>query len=211
MFENKKILAVVDDHPIVIEGIKHLLKEDTQFASVLSFTSAGSFLLFMQEHTPDVVLLDMMLPDGYGVELCKEIKTRHPQACILGMSNLAERGVILSLLQNGASGYILKSCAAAEILSSIEQAMRGEIVLSAEIKELIIHSLVKNTRSLPPVTKREKQLLQLLAAGKTTAMIADELYLSRFTIDTYRKNLLQKFGVKNTAELLTLLMQEKLL
>lgn len=210
MSENKKVLAIVDDHPIVIEGIKHLLQTDPQY-TVLSFVNAASFLAFIKENSVDIVLLDITLPDGNGVDLCKQIKTLMPEACVLGMSNLAERSTVLNLLQNGATGYMLKSAPAEEILNSITLAQRGETVLSPEIKELIIDALVKGTKPLPTLTKREKQLLQLLAEGKTTAMIADELYLSRYTVDTYRKNLLQKFDVKNTAELLMLMVQEKLL
>lgn len=210
MSENKKVLAIVDDHPIVIEGIKHLLKTDPQY-TVLSFVNAGSFLSFIQENRVDIVLLDITLPDGNGVDLCKQVKMLMPGVCILGLSNLAERSTVLNLLQNGAAGYILKSAPAEEILNSITSALHGETVLSPEIKELIIDALIKGARPLPALTKREKQLLQLLAAGKTTAMIADELYLSRYTVDTYRKNLLQKFEVKNTAELLMLMVQEKLL
>lgn len=210
MSENKKVLAIVDDHPIVIEGIKHLLQTDPQY-TVLSFINAGSFLLFIKENNVDIVLLDITLPDGNGVDLCKQIKMLMPGACVLGMSNLAERSTVLNLLQNGAAGYMLKSAPAEEILNSITLAQRGETVLSPEIKELIIDALVKGKKPLPTLTKREKQLLQLLAEGKTTAMIADELYLSRYTVDTYRKNLLQKFEVKNTAELLMLMVQEKLL
>lgn len=210
MSENKKVLAIVDDHPIVIEGIKHLLQTDPQY-TVLSFTNAASFLSFIKENSVDIVLLDITLPDGNGVDLCKQIKMLMPEACVLGMSNLAERSTVLNLLQNGAAGYMLKSAPAEEILNSITLAQRGETVLSPAIKELIIDSLIKGIKPLPTLTKREKQLLQLLAEGKTTAMIADELYLSRYTVDTYRKNLLQKFEVKNTAELLMLMVQEKLL
>lgn len=210
MSENKKLLAIVDDHPIVIEGIKHLLQTDPQY-TVLSFINATSFLSFIKENSVDIVLLDITLPDGNGVDLCKQVKMLMPEVCILAMSNLAERSTVLNMLQNGAAGYMLKSAPAEEILNNIALAQRGITVLSPEIKELVIDALVKGAKPLPTLTKREKQLLQLLAEGKTTAMIADELYLSRYTVDTYRKNLLQKFEVKNTAELLMLMVQEKLL
>jgi DNA-binding NarL/FixJ family response regulator len=211
MSENNKVLAIVDDHPIVIEGLKYLLKTESPYTAVLSFTNAESFLSFIAHNRVDIVLLDMMLPDGNGVDLCKAIKMRYPDACVLGMSNLAEQSTVLNLLQNGASGYILKSSPAAEILAGITSALRGETVMSNEIRELMIDALVKGVKTLPALTKREKQLLQLLAEGKTTAVIAKELFLSRFTVDTYRKNLLQKFSVKNTTELLMLMIQEKLL
>jgi Response regulator containing a CheY-like receiver domain and an HTH DNA-binding domain len=129
---------------------------------------------------------------------------------IIGLSNQAEQSTIVQLLQNGASGFILKSEPAIDILAGIDAAMGGEVVMSNEVRKIIFSNASGRTQ-LPSLTKREKQLLGLLAQGKTTAIIADELFLSRFTVDTYRKNLLQKFEVKNTTELVTLLLQEKLL
>lgn len=211
MSEDQKILAVVDDHPIVIEGIKHLLKNEPAYSEVLSFMNAASFLAYARDNAVDIILLDIMLPDADGVDVCKSAKELLPDACVLGMSNQSERSTVMNLLQNGASGYILKSTAAEEILDCIQTALRGEVALCREIRDLMVNSLVKDARQLPALTKREKQLLKLLAEGKTTAMIAEELFLSRFTIDTYRKNLLQKFNVKNTTELLMLVTQEKLL
>ncbi len=211
MSEPKKVLAVVDDHPIVIEGLKFLLKTHPDFAEVASFTTGAAFMHFFRENRIDIVLLDISLPDANGVELCREIKTQSPDTIVLALSNQAERSIILQMLESGAGGYLLKSTSADELLQGIETAQRGELVFDSEVKQILAKSGRHPAPQLPSLTKREKQLLQLLAQGKTTAVIAAELELSRFTIDTYRKNLLHKFDVKNISELLVMMVQEKLL
>lgn len=204
-----KVIAVVDDHPIVIEGLKALFKSSSG-RDILSFTTAAAFRAFFEQNRIDAVLLDIALPDGNGVDVCFEIKRLRPHTVVVGLSNQAEQSTIVQLLQNGASGFLLKNAPATDILNGIDAAMRGEVVMSNEVRQ-IVFSAAAAQRQLPSLTRREKQLLQLLAQGKTTAAIAEELFLSRFTVDTYRKNLLQKFEVKNTTELVTLLLQKKLI
>lgn len=211
MSEIKKTLAIVDDHPIVIEGLKALLKEHLEFEQLISFTNGADFMAYLANHAVHVVLLDVALPDVSGIDLCKQIKQLFPDIIVLGVSNHAERRVILQLLENGASGYVLKSAPADELLHCIIEAQYGDMVFSREVRKILTRPRGKDPQQLPSITKREKQILQLLAAGKTTAIIAKELHLSPFTIDTYRKNLLQKFEVKNTSELLMLLVKERLL
>ncbi|RPE08105.1 DNA-binding response regulator [Chitinophaga lutea] len=211
MSDTKKVLAVVDDHPIVIEGLKFLLKTHADFGQVFSFTSGAAFMHFSRDNRADIVLLDISLPDANGVELCREIKSRSPETVVLGLSNQAERSIILQMLESGAGGYLLKSTSADELLENIEAAQHGELVFCNEVKKILAKPGRHPARQLPSLTKREKQLVQLLAQGKTTAMIAAELELSRFTIDTYRKNLLHKFDVRNITELMVIMMREKLL
>lgn len=208
MSEKNLKIALVDDHPIVIEGLRALFTSRPGIQEILSFDTGTAFLAFIAEHKVDLVLLDIELPDGNGVDICKQVKAIKPEVIVIGLSNQAEQSTIVHLLQNGGSGFLLKSAPAEDILNSIEVALRGEVVMSDEVRKIVFSS---TERQFPSLTKRERQLMQLLAQGKTTAVIAGELFLSRFTVDTYRKNLLQKFGVKNTTELVTLLLQEKLL
>ncbi|WP_407505886.1 response regulator [Elizabethkingia miricola] len=210
----KSIIAVIDDHPVVTEGIRALLEGNNACKHILSFTKGEELLLYLHQNIIDIILLDIILPDQDGIDLCREIKKNAPQTLVIGFSNQAERSIILQLLQSGASGYLLKSATANELLNGIKQVKMGEIVFCSGTKKIMAKSQQfqeDNKRILPSVTRREKQLIQLLAEGKTTVAIADELFLSRFTIDTYRKNLLQKFKVKNTTELLMLLVQENLI
>ncbi|MDV2459455.1 DNA-binding response regulator [Elizabethkingia anophelis] len=210
----KSIIAVIDDHPVVTEGVRALLEGNNVCKHILSFAKGEELLLYLNQNIIDIILLDIILPDQDGIDLCREIKKSAPQTLVIGFSNQAERSIILQLLQSGASGYLLKSATANELLNGIKQVKLGEIVFCSGTKKIMAKSQQfqeDNKRILPSVTRREKQLIQLLAEGKTTVGIADELFLSRFTIDTYRKNLLQKFKVKNTTELLMLLVQENLI
>ncbi|MCT4141337.1 response regulator transcription factor [Elizabethkingia anophelis] len=210
----KSIIAVIDDHPVVTEGVRALLEGNNACKHILSFAKGEELLLYLNQNIIDIILLDIILPDQDGIDLCREIKKSAPQTLVIGFSNQAERSIILQLLQSGASGYLLKSATANELLNGIKQVKLGEIVFCSGTKKIMAKSQQfqeDNKRILPSVTRREKQLIQLLAEGKTTVAIADELFLSRFTIDTYRKNLLQKFKVKNTTELLMLLVQENLI
>ncbi len=210
MSDKSMTLALVDDHPIVLEGLRSLFAKHEAPYRLLCFANGNSMLSFLDKNTVDIVLLDIVLPDTNGIDICKTIKMKYPGTLVIGLSNQAEQSTILQMLQNGASGFLLKDSPADEILGSIASALHGDIVFSHEAKKIMTTSTVAY-QQLPSLTKREKDLLKLLSQGKTTREIADELYLSKLTVDTYRKNLLQKFSVKNIAELLVLLMANKML
>ncbi|MDM1296688.1 response regulator transcription factor [Sphingobacterium sp. N143] len=203
-------LALVDDHPIVLEGLRSLFVKYEVPYYLLCFENGKSILSFLDKNTVDIVLLDIVLPDVNGIDICKTIKTQYPATIVIALSNQAEQSTILQILQQGASGFILKDSPAEEILTGIYSALQGEVVLSSNVRQ-IMTTPTTSAHPLPSLTKREKQLLQLLAQGKTTKVIADELFLSKLTVDTYRKNLLQKFAVKNIAELLVLLVEHKMI
>lgn len=211
MQQDKIILAIVDDHPMVIEGLKSLLKPEMAIYSAVSFTKGREFISFLSQNEVDLVLLDISLPDANGIELCKEIKKISPKTIVLGLSNQTERSMMLQMLQSGASGYLLKNVSPDELLTCIQEALHGLITFSREAKEIMGRPSKAGFNEVASITKREKQILELLAQGKTTAAIATELFLSPLTVDTHRKNLLQKFEVKNTAELLMAAVQQKLL
>ena len=211
MQQDKIILAIVDDHPMVIEGLKSLLKPETAIYTTVSFTKGREFISFLSQNEVDLVLLDISLPDANGIELCKEIKKISPKTIVLGLSNQTERSMMLQMLQSGASGYLLKNVSPDELLTCIQEALHGLITFSREAKEIMGRPSKAGLSEVASITKREKQILELLAQGKTTAAIATELFLSPLTVDTHRKNLLQKFEVKNTAELLMAAVQQKLL
>lgn len=207
----KKInIVILDDHPIVLEGIASLLAKHNPDFEVHTFSNATTFCAFTAKNpTIDILLLDINLPDGNGLDICKDIYVQHPSIKIIALSNQVEQSIIRQMFDNGASGFLLKSTPAEKIISSITEALQGQVVMDAEVMRILTTPV--QAKIFPALTKREKQLIELLAQGKTTATIAEELFLSKFTIDTYRKNLLQKFKVKNTSELLILVLQENLL
>ena len=211
MSENSITMALVDDHPIVLEGLRSLFVRYKEQYKLLCFNNGSSLLSFLENNPVDVVLLDIALPDANGVDICTTIKTRYPNILVIGLSNQAEQSTIRQMLESGASGYLLKDSPAEEILAAIEAVINGEIVFSAGVKEILSVPAAAAGQPLPSLTKREKQILQLLAQGQTTKEIADQLFLSKLTVDTYRKNLLQKYEVRNIAELLMLLTQHRMM
>lgn len=206
----KTTVVILDDHPIVVEGLESLLLKHNSNFQVHTFGSAKSFLTFMETKPAiDVLLLDINLPDGNGLDICKDIVQRLPLVRVVAISNQIEQSIIRQMFDNGACGFLLKSTPSSKIISSIEGILQGQVIMDSEVIRIL--TTPKQAKTFPALTRREKQLIELMAQGKTTAVIADELFLSKFTVDTYRKNLLQKFKVKNSSELLMLVVQEKLL
>jgi len=210
MYDREFVIAILDDHPMVLDGIQEIIRRNITNATVIGFPSIMLFNDFIRAKPVDLLLVDMFLSDGRGIDVCKEVKEKFPVVRVLGMSSALERSTIVELLQQGGSGFILKNTEATEILEAIEKVMRGEIVLSPEADNLLNRSL-DNPSPLPTLTRRERELLRYLVQGKKITEIADLLLLSNSTIDTYCKYLLQKFNVSNTTDLLTLVSRENIL
>jgi len=208
---DKLLTVIVDDHPIVVEGLRTLLKNEHNLKIVGSFYNGADLLHYMQTNSVDLVLLDLTLPDINGMDLCKMIKASSLKTIILILSNHTERSIIVQTIQNGASGYLLKNSSLDELRDCISASVHGNICYSREVMEIISRPARNEMRSAPQLTRREKQILSLLAEGNTSQTIAHELFLSPLTVDTHRRNLIQKFEVKNVAELITAAHQQKLL
>jgi len=204
-------LAVVDDHPIVIQGIVSLINNLDNMKVVGSFQAGNELISFLASNKLDIVLLDIMLPDINGIELCTQVKRLSPATVVIAISNHTERSIIMQMLQNGASGYILKNASVEELKNCIETALNGELAFSKEVIEIIAKPSVNDLKGRAKFTKREKEILRLIAQGKTTACIADELFLSPLTIETHRRNMMQKLDVKNSIELINLATEQLLI
>lgn len=210
MYDKNNIkLAIVDDHPMILEGLKSLLEKDTKF-HVFSFTKGAAVIDFIQENKIDVVLLDIVLSDGNGLDFCKIIKQKAPQSIVIALSNQAERSIIFRFLENGGNGYILKNADSQEIIEGIEKALNGDLALSKKVQEIMLRTSVTDFE-LPRLTKREKQILQAIAKGNTSAEIAEQLFISVITVETHRRNLLQKFKAKNMMELVKIATENQLI
>ncbi|WP_413512975.1 response regulator [Myroides odoratus] len=206
--KEKLILAIVDDHPMILEGIKSLLSHAN--FQLFTFTKGTALLDFIQSNPVDIVLLDIILSDGNGLDFCKSIKQQFPTLIVLGLSNQTERSIIFRFLENGANGYILKNADPEEILEGIEKAIQGDLILSKEVQEIILRSTPLSFE-IPKLTKREHQILQAIAQGDTSAVIAQNLFISLVTVETHRRNLLQKFKAKNMIELVKIATENKLI
>ncbi|MBW8683850.1 response regulator transcription factor [Chitinophaga rhizophila] len=211
MSDKRAKLVIVDDHLIVLEGLQKLLQNAANITVEGTFTTGAAFLTFLEQHSVDIVLLDISLPDTNGIDLCREIKKLSPATIVLALSNHNERSMVLQMLQQGASGYLLKNIAGDELIVCIQEALNGEMTFSQAVKEIMSRPSVAELKGIPRLTKREKEILQLIAEGQTTPDIAATLHLSPLTVETHRKSLLQKFEVKNVALLIRMAVEHKLL
>lgn len=187
-------IHITDDHKILVEGLKLLISEskDIQISGV-SYNLEQCRKALTQEN-PDVLLLDLNLPDGSGIDFCNEIRRKYPLLKILILTTHNEYSVAKQTLENGASGYILKNALSEEVIAGIETVMQGEVFLCDEIDVL----MKRKKEQQIWLTNREKELLRLIVDGYTNQEMADKMFLSIETIKTYRKNLILKLGAKNS-------------
>ncbi len=199
---------IVDDHYMVIEGIRSLLQNEAGIEWAGHASNAASCLAFLHQARPDVILMDINLPDKSGIDLCKEVRALYPGVFIIGLSTFNQQSFIQKMMDNGASGYVLKNATQEELMEAIEVVAKGKTFLSDEAAL----SLKKNNGGETPVlTRREKEVLELIADGMTNNEIAAKLFISVTTVDTHRKNLLAKFDARNIASLIKSAMQMQLI
>jgi len=203
--------VIVDDHPIVISGIAGLLSELDNIEIVEKFESGIALLDYIEDNKVDLILMDIFLPVINGVDLCKTIKQKHPKIVIIGMSSQSERSLVMQFIQNGGNGYILKNASFDEFKNCIYKAIDGEIVFSEEVKTIISQPLSEDLERIPGLSRRERDIALLLSQGKSTQEIADDLFLSFLTVQTHRRNILQKYKMKNVAELIAFLIKNNML
>ncbi len=201
-------LFIVDDHYMVVEGIRSLMQSEQGIEWIGHASNAASCMAFLKSRQPDVLLMDINLPDQSGIDLCKQVKLLYPQIFVVGLSTFNQLSFIQKMLDNGASGYLLKNAGSKEIMLAIDTVMHGRQYLSVEAAGIVRQSA---HAGMPVLTRRKKEVLQLIAEGLTNQEIADRLYVSVSTVDTHRKNLLQKLHAKNTAALVKIAMDQQLL
>jgi DNA-binding NarL/FixJ family response regulator len=190
---------IVDDHYMVIEGIRSLLQNEKGIEWAGHAMNAESCLAFLHQELPDIILMDISMPGMSGIELCKEVKDKYPSVFIIGLSTFNQQSFIQKMMDSGASGYVLKNATQEELMEGIETVMKGKTYLSDEATQSLRKEIDSGT---PVLTRREKEVLELIADGMTNAETAKQLFISVATVDTHRKNLLSKFGVRNTASLI---------
>ena len=205
-------ILIIDDHPLVEDGIKSMLQAEPSVVIIGACTTAKEALDFMKTQQPDLILLDINLPDMDGLALCEKIRKGNQQVKIIGLTSVNEAGIITGFLQRGGNGYLLKNMDRNELLMAIEKVMAGKIHLSEAANENVLqqYQLINSTVNVLVLTRREKQILLLLTEGLTGPEIAEKLFLSPLTIETHRKNLFRKFDVHSVQALLRKAREQKL-
>ncbi|MBL4651566.1 MAG: response regulator transcription factor [Flavobacteriales bacterium] len=201
---NKKRIdiVIVDDHQIVIDGLLGLF-DSTDSIFVKGYTTKGlDAISLIKEKNPHLVLLDINIPDYSGYEICEEIMRLDMNAKVLALSMYDDLNSIRKMLKIGASGYVFKNAGKSELINAIICVHeKGRYLSENTMKLLLKDSEQPNKPVIPSITQREEEVLKLVTKGKQSPEIAQLLHISLFTVKTHRKNILNKLGLNNTAEL----------
>jgi len=208
-------ILIADDHKILIEGLQLLIGQEDDLEIIATAANGKQALDRLQEHSVDIALLDINLPVINGIELCRTITRDYPEVRVLALTSYKKGAFIQQMLKAGASGYVLKHSAAEEIVRAIRSVMAGETYLNPTVTNTLMETLRSQPNNhdefVPQLTRREKQVLSLIAAELTTKEIARELHLSEHTVESHRRNLLTKLNVRNVVGLIRKAMQRGLL
>jgi len=201
----KKIsIAIADDHKIFAEGIQSVTKEIGWLNWVGHAYTAKETVALYREKKPDVLLLDYHLPDGKGVDVAREILKENPTAIILMLSMENDNDIIYQCKTAGVKGYLIKNLSSDELLAAIEDAISGTPVFMWSAEK------PAHKPEADILSKREKEIIQLIRQGMTSHEIANQLFLSTYTVDTHRRNILRKLDLKNTAMMVLYAQQHQL-
>lgn len=201
----KQRILLVDDHEVVRLGLRALLERHPQFEVVAEASTARDAIEQVEQYSPDVVVMDIRLPGGSGIEACEEISEKHPNTKVIMLTSYAEDEMLFSAIRAGASGYVLKQIEGEGLVRAIEAVGRGEALLDPAVTQRIFQEVRKAAKeeeasAFAALTQQEKHVLMLVSEGKTNREIAKALFLGEGTVRNYVSSILSKLGVSNRAE-----------
>lgn len=196
-------IVLIDDHEVVRAGIKAMIDAQDDLEVVGEAGTAEDGVRRVGYDEPDVVVLDVRLPDGSGVEACRDIRTRFPNVKVLMLTSFADEEALLSAILAGAAGYVLKRVKGTDLVNDIRRVGAGESLLDPELTEKLFERLRSGPKSDPLLARlsdREREIVALIAEGKTNRQIADDMFLAEKTVKNYVSNLLAKMGMSRRSE-----------
>lgn len=211
----KTFVMIVDDHQIVRDGLKAILHLEEGIGVIAEADNGRSALRLVEELKPEIVIMDIAMPDMNGIDATRRISAEHPHVKVLILSMHHDKRMVVEVFNAGARGYLLKECAADELLRAIKTLLQGETYLSPKISSLVVKDLVTYRQGEVPsgicsLSSREREVLQLLAEGKSMKEIAFTLDVSLKTVEAFRKRLMDKLKVNSIAELTKIAIREGL-
>ena len=201
-------ILLADDHTVVRKGLRLLLENQPGFTVVADASDGREAVALAEEHKPDVLVIDVAMPTLNGIEAARQIAVKLPQTAIVFLSMHADESYVLRALKAGAKGYLLKDSAEGDLIEAIKSVTQGKMFFSPEITRMLTEDYVREIRargiddSYELLTPREREILQLLAEGKSNKDIATLLNLSLYTVETHRRNLQDKLNMHSFAELI---------
>ena len=201
-------VILVDDHQIVRDGIKSLITDDPNINIITEASSAEELRDKLETYRPDVILMDINLPDATGIELTKELKESKPEIKVLILSMHMGEDFIVNAIEAGAKGYLPKTTSKKELILAINTISKGEDYFNESISNILIKSYVKRAQTpkkeeekVIDLTRREKEIITLFALGMSNKEIADKLFISIRTVESHKNNIMNKLELKSTVDL----------
>lgn len=210
-------ILLADDHRVVREGFRALLETEPDFEIVGETGDGLEAVRLVEQHKPQVLVVDLMMPGLNGLEVARQVAQRVPRTRIVVLSMHANEAYVLEALKNGASAYVLKDASTAELVRAVREANAGRRYLSPPLSEPAIDSYIQRARTsdsldvYDTLTNREREVLQLAAEGHTNAEIAARLFISPRTVETHRANAMHKLGLRSHTDLVRFALQRGIL
>ncbi len=199
-------IVIADDHQILRQGLRTLLEKEPDMEVVAEAEDGRRTVSLVKELVPNVVIMDVNMPDLNGIEASRQILAELPEVKVIALSMYADRRFVINMLKTGAQGYLLKDCAFEELTHAIRLVMANKTYLSPGVAEIVVKDYVHRLPGATPsvfsvLTAREREVLQLMAEGKSTSQIAELLHISVKTVETHRQQIMHKLGMRSVAEL----------
>jgi two-component system, NarL family, response regulator NreC len=211
-------ILIADDHKIVSDGLKAMLQAQPEMEIIAQAANGREAVKLAHKQKPDMVIMDVAMPDLNGLEAVRQILSTNPRVKVIALSMHADRRYVTGMLSAGASGYILKHCAFEELVHAIHIVLANQVYLSPAIAGIVVQELAqskasrsrKSPSAAQSLTSREREVLQLISEGHSGRDIAQRLHLSVKTIETHRRQMMEKLGIHNVADLTKFAIREGL-
>lgn len=199
-------VLLADDHKVLLDGLQNLLADPDDITCVGTAANGSEVLGFLEHNPVDVVLMDINMPVMDGIETTRLVREKHPGVKVIALTMLEQGSFIQQMLKHGASGFLLKNSGKEEVLTAIRAVAVGGQYLGPEATQILMQNMqgqnLRRREFIPRLTRRENEVLKLVAQGMSTNDIAEKLFISFNTVESHRKNLKTKFGARNGAELI---------
>lgn len=199
-------ILLVDDHKIIRDGLRAILDKHQDMVVVGEAANGHEAIALVEQLSPGVVIIDVTMPELNGIDATRRITSAHPEVKVIGLSMNLDRRYVLAMLAAGAVGYLLKNAAAEELIRAIHAVSAGQTYLCPEVSGVVVERLLRRDSPAEPVTApvlspREREVLQLLAEGRTSKDIGQQLHIAVATVETHRRQIMGKLNLRTVAEL----------